>query len=86
MDLSDLGFADINAEPVNVENQKYWDEYYIITKRSRSGEITREEWLDLWLELRNKFNIPIDPNHLTPTWINKHLNQKSTEEESLTQE
>lgn len=76
MDLSDLGFAQINPELEKSKYQKYRDEYYILANMKQSGMICREEWLDLWMSLCEKYDISINPRLLTQNWVRRHLNNK----------
>ncbi len=77
MDLSYLGFAEISLDREKAAYQKYCEEYDIVTKMARSGEITREEWLDRWISLGKKYDFPINPKLLTLAWVQKHLNKNA---------
>ncbi len=81
MDLLDLGFAEITPEKEDTIIQKYSYEYEILLQRQKNGEITKEEWFDLLIELTKKYDITINPRLLTIPWVSKYL--KSKTEKSL---
>lgn len=77
MDLQDLGFADITPEREGAGIQKFRNEYEILLLSQKRGQITKEKWFDLLIELAQKYDITINPRLLTISWVREHLKSKA---------